>query len=312
MSGSFGKINYQIRPCKQIERKLIIEGLKSLRKYNINIESYLYVGFGSIYFYDFILFHKYLHIENMICIECEDIENRMIFNKPYDFIELYMGDFSNYLSMLNDRKMPVIMWLDFDGKLDYQDLQKISNFASTCTPGTIIIISVNANTNSYKNTEDNSPEKLLEDIKEMYPHLASKIKKNDVSPRNFPMTLSNIFTNQIRNSLVNNTNSYHQLFNYVYQDGTPMLTVGGIIQPEKNNKVIDSDEFINIKTDNILKIEAPPLTSKEKKFFDSNIRKIKREIDRSGSIKEFEIETKHVRGYLKYYKYYPEYIESIV
>ena len=70
---SFEKVNYLLRLRKQIERKMIIEllekfnGIKPIKQ----ISEYHYVGFGSVYFADFILFHKYLHINYMTSLECK-------------------------------------------------------------------------------------------------------------------------------------------------------------------------------------------------------------------------------------------------
>jgi len=56
---SFEKINYIFRPKKQIERKILIELFQKIQNtLNINISEYQYIGLGSIYYYDFILFHN--------------------------------------------------------------------------------------------------------------------------------------------------------------------------------------------------------------------------------------------------------------
>ncbi|MEW5923651.1 MAG: O-methyltransferase, partial [Candidatus Zixiibacteriota bacterium] len=43
---SFNKVNYLLRPRKQIERKILIEMFRNLD----NISSYQYVGMGSIFY----------------------------------------------------------------------------------------------------------------------------------------------------------------------------------------------------------------------------------------------------------------------
>ena len=74
---SFEKINYLLRPKKQIERKIIIEILQKIQKpLKIDISKYCYIGMGSIYYYDYILFHKFLGISNMVSIDDKDCKNR--------------------------------------------------------------------------------------------------------------------------------------------------------------------------------------------------------------------------------------------
>ena len=59
---SFEKFNYLLRPSKQVERKLLIETMHHLAASGYPIYKYTYVGLGSIYYADFMLFHKYLYI----------------------------------------------------------------------------------------------------------------------------------------------------------------------------------------------------------------------------------------------------------
>ena len=86
--------DYTLRPKKQVERRMLIELFHKLRAFKYNISKYRYIGFGSIYFYDFILFHKYLYLEDMICFEEENnLKKRMNFNRPYKFIQIKCESF---------------------------------------------------------------------------------------------------------------------------------------------------------------------------------------------------------------------------
>ena len=69
--GSSDKINYLVRPAKQVERKLIIQALQCLGK-NYDMPGYTYVGMGSRYFVDFQMVHKFLGIRDMISFEKEE------------------------------------------------------------------------------------------------------------------------------------------------------------------------------------------------------------------------------------------------
>ena len=88
MSSSYESVNYLLRMKKQIERKMIIEAIQRLTSL-IAINDYRYFGFGSIYFADFILFHKYLNIDLMTSIDDkEKDESRFNFNKSLSVINL--------------------------------------------------------------------------------------------------------------------------------------------------------------------------------------------------------------------------------
>ena len=46
MARSYQKVNYALRPAKNIERKMICEALRQLSGFCL-VETYRYIGFGS-------------------------------------------------------------------------------------------------------------------------------------------------------------------------------------------------------------------------------------------------------------------------
>src|SRR5688572_20068153 len=94
---SFEKFNYLLRPAKQVERKLILQGLLALMRDGVPIDSYTYLGFGSVFYADFVMLHKSIGIEDMYCVEAQPVERRMRFNMPYGLVKLRMGALSDTL-----------------------------------------------------------------------------------------------------------------------------------------------------------------------------------------------------------------------
>ena len=131
MPGSYNKFNYNVRASKSVERKMILEVLKDLCPPSV-IRDYQYIGFGSVFYTDFRLFHKDLNICDMICIEREvDDKDRFEFNKPYKCINLIMGNSDEILPKLNWQKKS-ITWLDYEDRLlptMFDDLRTIINNA---------------------------------------------------------------------------------------------------------------------------------------------------------------------------------------
>src|SRR5690606_17462866 len=112
LSPSFEKINYYLRPNKQVERKVIIDILLHFRKY-VDLNKFKYVGMGSIYYYDFILIHKLLGIKKLISFDAKTTTKRFKFNKPYDFIEFQNKLSTDFLADYNWKSNSII-WLDYD------------------------------------------------------------------------------------------------------------------------------------------------------------------------------------------------------
>src|SRR4030043_279667 len=111
---------------------------------------YTYLGFGSVYYTDFILLHKYLYVNHMICIEGSDIPKRMRFNRPYRFVNLQMGKVSKILPRI-DFRIKYIVWLDYDYGIDYGYMEEetsilddVSAFVSKLSPGSLFIVTSEA------------------------------------------------------------------------------------------------------------------------------------------------------------------------
>jgi uncharacterized membrane protein len=63
---------------------MLVHAFQCLMEAGFPIADYQYTGLGSIYFIDFILFHRYLGIDKFLSVEvADDIRRRVRFNRPY-------------------------------------------------------------------------------------------------------------------------------------------------------------------------------------------------------------------------------------
>ena len=305
--GSSEKINYFLRLKKQIERKIFIETFQLLHP-KINISDYRYFGLGSIYFVDFILFHKYLHINKMISIEGDPDElKRASFNKPYDFIDLFPSMSTKFLERDIDWKEKLFIWLDYDLWLESESAKiftrDINIVARNAKRYDFFLISIDCR------VDDKEKFKTL-----MY-DLDLKITYKDATATNLPSTL-NMFVREYMQKGLNkraDRMTYLQLFNLTYKDTAKMYTFGCIFLDE--NEVDDFKifcakkqfKFINFEGKPI-DIDCPIITPREKYYLDSCINK-QREC--RVEEKKVAISKEKIKAYEKYYKYYPQFVESI-
>ncbi len=304
------KINYLVRPAKQVERKLIIETLHSLNKV-YNIKGYEYVGMGSLFYVDYKMFHKYLGIKLMISFEKEEDKiERFNFNRPYDFIKLKPGISTDILPTL-DWKKDLIIWLDYDMPISLEivnDIQIISNYIKK---GGILIITLDAEVERFDvesySEESNQIQERLNIIKKiLYPYYPSDVTKKDVTVKTYPLLLQNVIKNAIIEKTLTRDIDFYQIFNFIYKDSTKMYTFGCIFE-EDSQKVEDSgiyDLGFVSKDLNIVDIDIPILTPLEKLHLDKLIPDIKNKLT------EFKMDKKKLKDYEQYYKYYPQYFES--
>ena len=320
---SFEKINYFLRPSKQIERKLIIEALQKLSKGGYFIQDYTYFGMGSIYYADFILFHKYLLIDEMICSEKEEIPKRMEFNKPFAFIDLQPDPVSEVIPKL-DRNKKHLVWLDYDYFLDQDKLDDIQGCLYALAPGSILIITVTSdpkhlfsllNSTIAKTMTDDQKKReacsLLNDLIGL--HFGREIQLKDISYRDLPHTIGVAMRNFMNKCVAARSQiKFFQLFNFVYADGIQMLSIGGIIDNSDADEKIKKSGIYGLgfvtTNDQPVLISVPQLTIREKNWLEKNMVKNPKAPEKP----DFELDEKSVENFVKYYRHYPVYNETLV
>ncbi len=148
-------INYTLRPRKQIERKILVYSLKEIfneLSLSKELSKYRYVGMGSFYYYDFILFHKFLHIKKMTSLDNHWTKKRFEFNRPYDFIDFVPKSTLKFLESF-DIKDPLIIWFDYDYSLfkirfdnsivDREILQEVQLLQDKLKMNDIFLVTIN-------------------------------------------------------------------------------------------------------------------------------------------------------------------------
>jgi len=334
---SFETVNYLLRPKKQIERKIIIEILQELSD-DIDLSQYRYVGFGSIYYYDFILFHKYLRLNDLVSLDNKPLPRRFKFNLPYDYVSFENKDATDYLREF-DWKKKILLWLDYDKPIDDDVLDDLGIVASSCNKRDILITTVDAFCPQGPGSEDARDDYLNKFYDKYGVYLSQKYTDKDSFRRKFtPIALAellqDVILNKLKDKLVYRYSDiqFYMLFSFTYKDTTPMFTMGGIFL-EQTDKLRDkkwSTPFICEKRI-IIDIDVPVVTYREKLHMDSVIRELSEQIDRiehkrtriDSKKREqfirkvmdnlpFEVSFADLKKYVTYYRYYPQYYEGII
>src|ERR1700759_2180559 len=130
---SFDEINYSLRVNKNVERKLLVEVFASLKP-EFPIESYQCLGFGSVWYADFILMHRRLGIQDLVSVEKETSRlDRAEFNRPFACVKVLGGDLSGHLATMKFTK-PLIAWLDYDDGIAGPILNDITDLVQKAPP----------------------------------------------------------------------------------------------------------------------------------------------------------------------------------
>ncbi|AYA76017.1 hypothetical protein DOE78_11525 [Bacillus sp. Y1] len=306
---SYEQINYRVRPAKSIERKMLCESFRRLTHFS-PVEDYRYIGFGSTFFADFLLFHKQLGIENMISIE-KDYENedRFLYNKPYKCIEIKFGDSNDQLPQLDWGSTKDIVWLDYDGRLDLSVLDDINTVFFNISSGSIVLTTVNI---YYKRGQEvNVLNKYLE-------HKAPEgITNDDLESWKAAKVCRKIIHDKINETLEDRNRTepdgkkfkFKPLYYFGYSDGTKMLTFGGIVFREDEESTFDECKFNQLPyiklDDDMYFIDVPSLTYKEIRHLDSQLPH-----EDLTSVTSPGVKPEDIKRYSVLYKYFPAFSET--
>lgn len=334
-NSSYRRINYKLRPAKTVERKMIVDIVRRASSF-FKIESYQYIGFGSIYFADFVYFHRALGIDKMISIEKSTSDKeRFNFNKPYSCIDIHFKKSTEVLAQLK-LDQPSILWLDYDGKIESDTLHDIQTFCSKATPGSFLIMTLNVKSEDFKDEEERTVAKNnIEEFR--YGKLVDAIGKGKIpvgitgshlNKKKLPGVIRSILLNEIeealsiRNGVVSDQNKiieFKQVMNFTYEDGVKMLTIGGVLVAKSQEQLFNSASFGDLpftsESDKSYDIDVPNLTIKEISYLDSILHSITNfstgdvayDSKRSNSIPEAD-----VNKYIKLYRYYPTFLEAFL
>lgn len=317
MSRSFEDINYSLRPNKCVERKMLCETFRRLTHF-APLSAYRYIGFGSTYFSDFVLFHRELNLIDMKSIEKEEeLAPRFNFNQPYQCVSIIYGESAAILSdpsKLNLSEKPSIVWLDYDGPLEADVLADIKTLVTNLQSGSIFLASVNAEPGPESGDRMGTLESRIR--KDRIP---MGIEKKHLTPSNFGNVLHQVISNEIEETLSARNCGvqeheklvYNQLFNLRYKDNALMATVGGILTantPEESEKLrlcaFEVLPFVSITiTGEAYKIEVPNLTWRE-------IRELDKQLPHHETPVLKGVPEKDIKKYAKIYRYFPAFAET--
>ncbi len=313
MSGSGNIINYNIRTSKSVERRMVLVALSELfRKVPYNKRRY--IGFGSTYFTDFRLFHKELHIDNMLTIEAEaNLIKRVKFNLPLKCITILEGKSTTVLPSISwKEKLNDFIWMDYDDELNYYMLNDVEQIFSNMQGGGVYLFSCN------KQLSKHTLESFNEEFGEVAP--------SDLSLKDFTgegdsklirkMLISKIKdTVRIRNYKLSTHDQliFRPLFFFTYKDGSRMVSFGGFLDYKSNSFKLqdynlDNYDFI-FETDKPYIIDPPHITYKEAYLLNSHLPNSEKNFQSETEIDFIPISDRN--RYRKLYKFLPNYMDVI-
>jgi hypothetical protein len=306
-------VNFSLRQNKSIERAIAFDCI-SLVMNHLGITDAVYVGFGSVWFEDFTLAHRFLGIETMISIERDPVVyKRALFNRPYRTVEVISGDSGTIIPALLQRqelvRRPWVVWLDHDRGINEDRIDELVDLIRTLPSDSFLLITFSAQPSKY-GTPLERPERIRNLFGDAAPdELTARDLKEEAS-------LARILAQATEDLLLSKAiqaarpGSYVPVVNLTYKDSVPMVTVGGVLPAADNHDSVKS--LVEIagwpgRIDRM--IDAPPLTTKEvmalQSMLPSKNRLTRLDVQNMG----FDLEEEHLRSYADHYLRYPQFAQ---
>lgn len=311
---SFDVVNYSLRPSKSIQRQLVFEGIARL-KLDLDLDRMVYIGFGSIWFTDFVLAHKLLGVDDMVSIESNEVGyRRAVFNSPYATVRVIHGRSSDVLPTLYDddviRGRPWLVWLDYDYQFDEGMRDDVTAIIENAPMNSILLVTFNGQEMKYGAGPDR-PQRLRELFGAVVPDDLSKRSCRDEKMQETLADLARDFMQSTANELAR-PGGFIPAFRLIYRDGSPMVTVGGILPARGAAKA--AGEVVAEPTWNCrptMPIVAPHLTIREAVVLQSQLprgTRLDRDLVRSLG---FDLDDGQLEAFETYYRHYPAFAQIV-
>lgn len=309
---SYLKVQYELRPCKQVERRMLIDALHLLSQAGFPIRDYQYTGFGSIYFVDFILLHKYLGIERMVSLEHDlDAEARVKFNKPYSCVQIEMAEAGAYVPKL-PQDLQHLLWLDYDVVISRSCLEEVLLSGVYLTPGSVLLVTLDAEPPGQDDGKPGRPAEWCEYYVDNAREYLGDNPGIELFTRERIVKLNvDLVERAIKAGLTGRDGlSFAPLFCFQYADGThQMLTVGGMICGDRQAEMISLSgvgtlPYIRLNLgEEPFEIRVPKITRKERLYLDAHMP------CRDDWKPRFKMPRDDVLAFRSIYRFFPPYAE---
>jgi hypothetical protein len=308
---SYLTVHYELRPAKQVERRMLLDALLSLGAAGFRIQDYQYTGMGSVYFIDFMLFHRLIGLQKMLSVEYDTkIARRVEFNRPFDCVDTEIAPIGDVIPRLS-KDIKHLLWLDYDGILTGSQLSDVASATSRLSVGSIFLVTIDVE----PPTDTDDPEKWMAYFEEeIGEYLSPSLKVADFARSQLPRRNVDFISSAITAGMAGRTDvEFIPMFNFLYEDGHQMLTMGGMVgTTDEKNKIAKSelakaDYFRSTFANSPCLIKVPRLTRKERQYLDGFM-----PCTDNWQPPDFELSTENVLAYRQIYRFCPTYAELLL
>jgi hypothetical protein len=309
-------IPYEIRPSKQVERRLVMETILLAREAGLKTRAMPFVGMGGVRFIDFLLAHKILGTDTFVTLEHDEtLWNRCELNRPFESIDLYKGSASDFLNERGFRE-PSIVWFDLEKMASKDARDDVVSAATSVKPGSFLFVTATAEMPRHF-TECKSMDRRLVAVKEEFYPLAGQLPVEWVQKNEFFRTSAFLAMAFLRFGFNGRSDGHFSpLVNIAYRDSNWMVTVGGFFGEQAvaeaiQKKVLETMPFAcGLTGGTPFPIEQFNMTDLERGLFDRAVSASTRKRSAKNQIKSLGFRDSVYDQYKQLMRFIPRYVET--
>jgi hypothetical protein len=318
-----GRLPYQLRPNKAVERLVFLELLSRLNPHLGIARDYDYAGFGGPQMEDFRLLHEIFPDMKMLSIERQrEVLKRQRFNRPHTNVRCSFQTSAEFVMQASDRRR-LIVWLDYT-EADERPTQ-IAEFQSllqAVRSHCIIKLTLNAapvtlgGAPGERGLQARRVKSFLSDFDRCFPN---GLEEEAVADENFPSTLLAVVDYACRVALSGRPDwRFQPLTSTAYADSRQqMLTITGLLATKSDvanvltSAQLANWEFSRLQWTDPVRIQVPELTLKERIFLNQLLPKLSSSVPVLQKklrflLAETEAESEEkLRNYVLFERHYP-------
>jgi hypothetical protein len=307
-------IPYEIRPSKQVERRLVMETISLSQYAGVDVSKLPFVGMGGTKYIDFTLAHKMLGVKRFTSIEHDEtLWARCDFNKPFNSINLFEGPAADFLAEVGFPE-PAIVWFDLEKMASKDARDDIVGAATSIKPGSFLFVTATAE----------MPEELLNlkmiqrlaNLKARFEPLADRLQEGWMNKKDFHLAsarLAKAFCSYGFGGRSDGT--FFPLVYLSYRDSNWMTTVGGYFGPgDVGRKIIKivrhRHKFLLGSEELPFVLEQFNITDIERILFDRAMTENPRKRKSKKQLKELGFRSSIVAQYVDLARFIPRFVET--
>ena len=332
MSGT--TVPYHLRQNKYVERRIFVDLLAYLDRWK-PLKTYLYVGFGAIYFEDFKLIHSQFAIKKMLSIEREKwIMPRQKINVPFGCIDHKLCNSSDFVQRVDTYRHSykvtnILAWLDYAGGTEIANqLNDVKALIPSLVANDILKVTFEADPEKLVPKTDLADEEIftarLEQLRSRLgaQFLPEGVKPEQMTETAYPMVLCEAFKRVAASAMKESPELVFQPVGcYAYKDSVQMVTLTGILLRRTERAQfrartrLETFALASLLWE-LHRIEVPDLSLREKFILDREIfQKTAKGVEkriRFSFAKDRTESLNMIDSYMKFYRYYPTYYPVVV